>query len=546
MAVTFPERFNLADYFLFDRINEGLGNKEAILFGNRSWTYQDVANRTQNLHSELVKSGLCKEQRVLIILPDTPAFCWSIFATLSAGAVVAMGNPDAAIDDLKYVLAYSRASVVITIPRVAKALELQTTEHESLKTLLLVPEVKTGDDPEQEVKITNEWQNLEFKVEQLSKLCQQNNTPLSRKLIKRDDIAFWLFTSGSTGKPKAALHSHRDFAFNTEVYAKNTVNYLPDDITVSIPRLYFGYATGTNLLFPFAVGATTGLFSEHPSPEILTRYIKHYKATVVTNVPTMLGKIMEFEGEMDMSSVRFHLSAGEALPPTLLKRFQERFSQDIYDGIGSAEMFHIYCSNRPGDIKPGSLGKVVEGYEIKILAQDADGPGAPALPAGETGVMWVKGDSVAHGYFQDRDKSWHTFHGHWCRTDDLFRFDEDGYLYFAGRSGDIFKVSGIWIAPNEIEDCLLQHEAVAHCCVIPVDVHGLAKSKALIVLRDDFKADAELKEQLQIHVKERLSRYKYPRIVEFIDALPRNDRGKVDRKSLINDEIANTEKENQE
>ena len=537
MSVTFPDQFNLADYYLFDRLNEGFEDKPAILFGDRSWSYQDVANRTNHLQAWMRDFGLAKEQRVLIILPDTPAFAWSIFATLAHGAVVTMGNPDAATDDLAYVLQYTRATVLITIPRVAEALQQQTQESDCVKALLLVPEVKTFDDPESALTISETLKQLSKAIFSLSDIV--NKPDVATKInsnSKRDDIAFWLFTSGSTGRPKAALHSHRDFAFNTEMYAKATVGYQKDDITVSIPRLYFGYATGTNLLFPFSVGATSGLFSEHPSPESLTRYVKHYRATIVTNVPTMLGKILEYDGDLDLTSVRFHLSAGEALPPTLMKRFTERFGQDVYDGIGSAEMFHIYCSNRPGDIKPGSLGKVVKGYEIRILADDAEGPGATQLAAGETGVMWVKGDSVAHGYFQDRDKSWQTFHGHWCCTGDLFRLDAEGYLYFSGRSDDIFKVSGIWLAPNEVEECLMQHPAVALCCVIPVQIDGLTKSKALIVLRETLKDSPkgqDLTTELQQHVKERLNRYKYPRYIDFVDDLPRNDRGKINRKLLI-------------
>ena len=536
MSISFPDNFNLANYYLYDRIDEGLFDKTAILFGDRSWNYAQIAAKSQRLHAWMNNVGIAKEQRVLIILPDTPAFAWSIFATLANGSIVAMSNPDSATLDLSYVLEYSRASLVITLPRIANDLAQQLHKSTELKGLLLVPEVGTFEDPESELNISQTIENCCNNVEALSDIVN-NTTELTQPKInsKRDDIAFWLFTSGSTGTPKAALHSHRDFAFNTEAYAKATVGYQSDDITVSIPRLYFGYATGTNLLFPFAVGATSGLFSEHPSPEMLMKYVKHYKATIVTNVPTMLGKILEYDGDVDLSSVRFHLSAGEALPPTLMKRFNERFHQDVYDGIGSAEMFHIYCSNRPGDIKPGSLGRVVEGYEIRILSQDADGPGAQPLPAGETGVMWVKGDSVAHGYFQDRDKSWETFHGHWCKTGDLFNLDDEGYLYFAGRSGDIFKVSGIWLAPTEVEECLLQHPAVSLCCVIPVQVDGLTKSKAIIVLRDSHKGQ-DLISELQEHVKTILSRYKYPRLIRFVDELPKNDRGKIDRKQLIESE----------
>jgi acyl-coenzyme A synthetase/AMP-(fatty) acid ligase len=307
-----------------------------------------------------------------------------------------------------------------------------------------------------------------------------------------------------------------------------------------VPRLYFGYATGTNLMFPFAVGATAALFSERPTPESLERAIAMYRPTVVTNVPTMLGKLLEHdaalrakgEAGLDLSSIRFSLSAGEALPAALLTRWLDRFSSEVYDGIGSAEMFHIYASNRPGDIKPGSLGKAVEGYELRVLPEEADGAGAAPCKPGEIGVLWVRGDSVSMGYWLDRDKSFTTFHGHWCRTGDLFHIDDDGYLYFAGRADELLKVSGLWVSPLEVEECLMQHPAVAQAAVIGTDDEGLIKTKAFVVVRAGHPPTAALATELQEHAKARLAKHKYPRFVEFIGDLPKNDRGKVDRKAL--------------
>lgn len=552
MSVTFPDDFNLADYFLFDRIAEGLGDRVAIRYGELRYDYAGVAGRSRALARYFVSIGVAPEQRVYTVLPDTPPFAWSLFATLAAGGVVAMGNPVAPPDDLAYVVGYSRAAVVVTMPSVAAKIADALRANPCLKAVLLVPDTATGDDPEGPIDIPAELDGAPFAVRALTDAIDAGRAlPGDLPATRRDDVCFWLFTSGSTGRPKAAIHTHRDFAFNTEVYAKATVGYQRDDVAVSVPRLFFGYATGTNLLFPFAVGATAGLFSERPTPQSLARAIEMYDATVVTNVPTMLGKLLDYDDErraageagLDMSSVRFHLSAGEALPPALLERFTARWKTDVYDGIGSAEMFHIYASNRPGDIKPGSLGRVVDGYEIKVLARDAAGPGAPELPPGETGVMWVRGDSVAMGYFQDRDKSWQTFHGHWCRTGDLFRIDADGYLWFSGRADDIFKVSGIWVAPLEVEECLMRHDAVSLAAVIPADDGGLTKPKAFVVLREAARerattaggADA-LTAELQDHVKTSLSKHKYPRWVVFCDDLPKNDRGKINRKQLIADE----------
>ena len=529
----FPDDLHLANYFLFDRLKEGFGPKKAVLFGERAWTYDEVADKTRRIVGVLADAGVRRGERVLVILPDVPPFVWTFFGALGRGAVIAMGNPQAPSETLEYLVGYTRATAIVTVPSVARLLRPLVEGPESeVQVMLVVPDAATGTDPEARVT------DLDFggRVRELAPALAAAK-PAELTKVHRDEPAIWLFTSGSTGEPKANVHTHRDFAFNTEVYAKRTVGYRKDDVTVSVPRLFFGYATGTNLMFPFAVGATTGLFSERPTPESVARAVTTYKATITTNVPTMLGKLLEHDAELraagkpglDLSSVRFSLSAGEALPEPLLRRWLERTSSEVYDGIGSAEMFHIYASNRPGDIKPGSLGKVVEGYELCVLPEDAEGPGAAPCAPGEIGVLWVRGDSVSQQYWLDRDKSWKVFHGHWCRTGDLFKMDESGYLYFAGRADDLLKVGGQWVAPLEVEECLLEHPAVAACAVIGVEEDGLVKTKAFIVKRTGQHATEK---ELQDFVRGKLTTYKYPRLVEFVDDLPKNDRGKVDKKAL--------------
>jgi benzoate-CoA ligase family protein len=542
-APTFPEDFNLARYYLFDRLGDGLGNKAAVLFGDQEHTYAEVARRVEELQRFFSTAGVRREERVLTILHDTPAFVWSFFATLHQGAVVAMGNPEAPPADLAYLVEYTRATIVVTIPRVAEAIR-GTLEQADLRALVLCKEVATGEDVLDGFDFDGKGLPVTTLEEALAQGTRATGDPRhAPRPTKRDDVAIWLFTSGSTGKSKANLHAHRDFAFNTEVYAKRTVAYKRNDVTVSVPRLFFGYATGTNLMFPFAVGATTGLFAERPTPESLSKAIERHRATVVTNVPTMMGKLLDHDEArraagtpgLDFSSVRFHLSAGEALPEALLRRFMERFgSAEVYDGIGSAEMFHIYCTNRPGDVRPGSLGRVVEGYDIKILPSEAAEPGGPALPLGETGVMWVRGQSTSMGYYQDREKSFATFLGPWCRTGDLFRLEEGGYLYFSGRADDLLKVSGVWVAPLEVEECLAKHAAVSLAAVIGAEEDGLTKVKAFVVLRpEDRPTDLQkLADELKEHVKSSLSKHKYPRWIVFVDDVPKNDRGKVDKKVL--------------
>lgn len=533
----FPDSANMADYFLFSRITEGRGEHPAILWGDTRYSYAHVADMVRRMSTLLKKAGIRRGERVVLSLPDGPMYAIALFGVLAHGGVVAMANPDAPLSQLEYVLNYTRATALVTIDRVADALEeSENVDWDELLHVFVAKDVATGDDPYASSNPAAAPRSTDLGPALLA-AAPRGNLPA----LHRDEPSMWLFTSGSTGEPKANVHTHRDYMYSTEVYAKRTVGYAPTDVTLSVSRLYFGYATGTNLFFPFAVGATTALFSERPNPAVLAENIQRYKPTVVTNVPTMLGKLLDAddalraEGKagLDFSSVRFSLSAGEALPEALLRRWQARFSSDVYDGIGSAEMFHIYTSNRPGDIRPGSLGKVVEGYELRILPEDATGPGATPCAAGDIGVLWVKGDSVSLGYWLDRDKSFKTFHGHWCRTGDLFHIDAEGYLYFDGRSDDLLKVGGIFVAPREIEEALMQHEAVSLCAVIGVDEGGLTRPKAFVELRQANAGNAEeLCARFQEFLRERLSKYKVPRLYEIVAELPKNDRGKVDKKAL--------------
>jgi benzoate-CoA ligase len=302
------------------------------------------------------------------------------------------------------------------------------------------------------------------------------------------------------------------------------------DLTVSVPKLFFGYATGTNLLFPFAVGGATALFAERSTPEKMFEVIERYRPTILTTVPTMINSMLNLENASahDLSSIRFCYSAGEALPVELYHRWQEVFGVEICDGIGSAEMFHIYITNRPGEVKPGSLGRIVEGYEAKIVGADDD-----EVATGEMGTLKIKGDSAALCYWNAHEKSKATFAGDWCTSGDQFHVDEEGYYWYHGRTDDMLKVSGIFVAPAEIENCLLQHEAVLECAVVgQEDDDGLIKPKAFIVAREALATTDALIDDIKHFVKNRIALYKYPRWIEFVTSLPKNDRGKIDRKLL--------------
>ncbi|HEX6046951.1 MAG TPA: benzoate-CoA ligase family protein [Pyrinomonadaceae bacterium] len=494
----------MAYYFLYHNVEEGRENKVCLYFEDRSWTYGEVARLSNQTGNALRDLGLDIEDRVLMVLPDCPEFVWTWFGAARIGAVITMVNPLLPAADYEYYLDYTRARVAVIHQSVSSVFAEAARKARYLKKVLVV------------------GQDFDEYIKSAPTECTPADT-------KRDDIAIWLFTSGSTGHPKGAVHLQHDLPFNTEVFAKATMGVSADDLTVSVPKLFFGYATGTNLLFPFAVGGATALFSERSTAEKMFEVIKRYRPTILTTVPTMINSMLNVAeaSRDDLSSLRFCYSAGEALPIELYERWMSTYGVDICDGIGSAEMFHIYITNRPGDIKPGSLGRIVEGYEAKIV--DADGN---EVPTGEMGTLRIKGDSAALCYWNAHEKSKETFAGDWCTSGDQFHVDEDGYYWYHGRTDDMLKVSGVYVAPAEIENCLLQHEAVLECAVVGHESAGLVKPKAFIVARSSFETTDQLAEEIKQFVKTRIAVYKYPRWIEFVSSLPKNDRGKIDRKKL--------------
>ena len=516
MTVSFPERFNMADYFLYHNLEEGRENKTCLYFEDQTWTYGDAARLSNRAGNALRELGVEIEDRVLLVLPDCPEFVWTWFGAARVGAVITMVNPLLPAADYEYYLDYTRARVAVVHQSVLETFAEAAKSARYLRGVLVVGQTGGLILPHATV--------LDFK--NTSDATDDECTPAD---TRRDDIAIWLFTSGSTGHPKGAVHLQHDLPYNTEVFAKRTMGVSADDLTVSVPKLFFGYATGTNLLFPFAVGGATALFSERSTAEKMLEVIKRYRPTILTTVPTMINSMLNVAGaaKEHLSSLRFCYSAGEALPIELYERWMNVYGIDICDGIGSAEMFHIYITNRPGDIKPGSLGRIVEGYEARIV--DA---GDNEVPTGEMGTLKIKGDSAALCYWNAHEKSKDTFAGDWCTTGDQFHIDEDGYYWYHGRTDDMLKVSGVFVAPAEIENCLLQHEAVLECAIVGHESEGLVKPKAFVVLREGRAESEQLADEIKQFVKTRIAVYKYPRWVEFVSSLPKNDRGKIDRKQL--------------
>ncbi|MDX6613934.1 MAG: hypothetical protein QOD75_3120 [Blastocatellia bacterium] len=529
----FPERFNMADYFLYHNLEEGRESKVCLYFEDQTYTYGDAARMSNRAGNALRELGVEVEDRVLLVLPDCPEFVWTWFGAARIGAVITMVNPLLPADDYKYYLEYTRARVAVVHHSLIKTFTEAARDATFLRAVMIV-----GDDDDAPAAISAVASGEVGAVAGKARLVSFSQIvpaqlPICRAAdTHRDDIAIWLFTSGSTGHPKGAVHLHHDLPYNTEVFAKRTMGVSENDLTVSVPKLFFGYATGTNLLFPFAVGGATALFAERSTPEKLFAVIERYRPTILTTVPTMINSMLNAENadRHDLSSLRFCYSAGEALPVELYHRWKKEIGVEICDGIGSAEMFHIYITNRPDDVMPGSLGRTVEGYEARIV--DAQGN---EVEVGQMGTLKIKGDSAALCYWNAHEKSKEVFAGDWCTTGDQFHVDAEGYYWYHGRTDDMLKVSGVFVAPAEIENCLLQHQAVLECAVIgAAAADGLVKPKAFVMLREGFAAagDDHLVQELKDFVKSHLAVYKYPRWIEFVTSLPKNDRGKIDRRKL--------------
>ena len=495
-----PENLNIADYFLDARIREGRGARVAIRTDAGNWTYAEVLDAANRCAGALSAAGVEPENRVLIALPDGPDFAAALFGTLKAGAVVVMANPALPAGDVAHLLEYTRAKIVLVGPEHAETFRAAADGSRFVKGIWVAP----GED----------WKR---RLAGASPAFETVST-------HRDDPAIWLFSGGTTGRPKAVVQTHRSFANTTECYAKQVIGYTEDDVTLSVPKLYFGYATGSNLLFPFAAGASTVLFPEASTAETLFEKIRTYRPTILIHVPTMIHKMLSHPDaqRQDLSSLRLATSAGEALPAELYRKWKETFGVELLDGLGTAEMWHIFISNRPGSVRPGTLGTVVPGFEVKVC--DDEGR---ELPRGETGWLWVRGGSRAIAYWQQMEKTEQGFRGEWYVSGDLIRMDPDDTVTYCGRGDEMLKVSGKWLAPADVEGCLLQHPAVAEAAVVgAADASGLVKPVAYVVPRE---SRAGLSEELKSFVRDRLEPYKHPREVVFVDALPRTHLGKVDR-----------------
>jgi benzoate-CoA ligase family protein len=498
-----PELLNVADWFLDARVREGLAERAALRVDGGTLSYADVqalANRFANL---LTAAGAQPEQRVLIALPDGPEFVGALFGTLKLGAVVVMVNPALPAADIGHLLEYSRTRVIVAHRDTAAEFQAAARGSRFVSEILVIGEAHAD------------------------RRLAASSPDFENFPSHRDDAAIWLFSGGTTGRPKAVVQTHRSFAYTNDCYARQVIGYSTDDVTLSVPKLYFGYATGSNLLFPFAAGGCAALFPEPVTADVIFERIRRFRPTILINVPTLIHKMVSHPDakSQDLSCVRVCTSAGEALPVELHQRWRETFGVDLLDGLGTAEMWHIFISNRPGAERPGTLGTVVPGFEIKVC----DDQGRE-LPPGETGWLWVRGGARAIAYWQQMEKTQQGFRGEWYVSGDLVHRDADGFVTYCGRGDELLKVAGKWLAPAEVEGCLLQHPAVAEAAVVgAADANGLVKPLAYVVARE--RRDG-LDQELREFVRARLDPYKHPREVVFLDALPRTHLGKVDRGKL--------------
>jgi benzoate-CoA ligase family protein len=509
--VNIPDEFNVATYFVDRNVAEGRGDKVAIECGDDRVTYAQVLERTNRVGSALRdRLGVRMEERVLLLLLDCPEFAYSFFGATKIGAVPIPTNTLWKSPDYEYILNDSRARVAI----VSEALlpQLQGVPRERLRHLQEVVVVGSAPDGTRSFRWLMEHGSPELEAERTSK----------------DDAAFWLYSSGSTGFPKGCVHLHHDMVVCSELYGRGVLDITERDRCFSVAKLFFAYGLGNALYFPFAVGATTILWPGPPTPASVFSVIERHKPTLFFSVPTSYGQLLAAEGSFDLGSIRYGVSAGEALPAAIFERFRQRFGVTILDGIGSTEICHIFISNQPGAIRPGSSGKLVAGYEARVLDDD----GQP-VPRGEVGNLLIKGDSTCAMYWNKHEKTKDTIEGHWIRTGDKYYQDEDGFFWYAGRSDDMLKVGGIWVSPVEVENALIEHPAVLEAGVVGREDHDeLVKPMAYVVLQAGQAGTSELAKELQDFVRGKVAEYKRPRWVEFVPELPKTATGKTQRFKL--------------
>lgn len=494
-----PERYN-ASHLLDASLEAGHGARTALYFSDEQISYDELSRRVCAMGWLLHEWGIVEENRVLLILNDTPAFPVAFFGAMRIGAVPVAVNPLYKASDFRFFLEDADARLVIT-------------------------------DEAQMDKVNEACQGHPAKLiiaEELPELLAEQPTKLIPANTHRDDMAFWLYSSGSTGRPKGVVHLHRNLPATCETYGRHVLELTEDDIVLG-RVLFHAYGLGNAMSFPLSVGAASVLLPGRVTPRGMLEAIARYRPTVLCLVPTLYNAILHENTPGDLSSVRRCISAAEPLAPETWRQWKATYNLEILDGIGSTEMLHIFCSNTATACRPGSSGKPVPGYELKIVDEHGS-----LVNIGETGHLLVKGDSAAACYWRNREKTQRTMQGEWMVTGDRYRVDEDGFFWYEGRADDMLKVGGEWVSPIEMENVLLEHPAVNEAAVVGFTMEGVMRIRAVIILHGE--ATPTLKPELQEWCKQRLQRFQYPHRIDFVTELPKTTTGKIQRFKLRQEE----------
>lgn len=487
--------------------------KVALYSPDRTLTFREVSDEVNQVGNALQALGVRAGERVGILTWDSAEWVTSFFGTIKIGAVSIGMNTLLTTPEYDFILRDSRARVLIAhqdlLPKVEPVLE----EHPFLDQVIVI-----GDE-QGSLPSFKEW-------------IGEHSTELSTALTHREDYATLNYSSGTTGQPKGILHAQKDLPITASLWGKNVLGLTERDRTFAVAKLFFTFGTGGNLLFPWSVGGSIVLYPGSPREmERVLEMIDRFQPTIFFNSPTGYAIILaidDFTEKYDLSSLRLCVSAGEALPAPIWQQWKERTGLKIIDGIGSTEVYHIFISNRPDDIRPGSSGRPVPGYKLKIVNEDGE-----EVPQGEIGNLLVSGESVALSYLHQYERSRQTFRGPWLFTGDKYYVDEDGYYWHAGRSDDMIKVGGIWVSPTEVESALVGHPAVVECAVVGrKDASDLIKPQAFVVLKAEYEGSPALEQELIRYAREHMAEYKRPRWVTFVEQLPKTATGKIRRFKL--------------
>ncbi len=509
-ALIFSERFNVAVSFIDRHLEEGRGEKPAIRTPDAVWSYRDLAQAVNRHGNHLLSLGLKPGERLLMAVRDCPEFIAIFFGAIKAGIVPVAVNTMMRAADYEFLIGDCEGAGLIYSASLAPVVE------PAARACAFKPA-------------------RAMTVEQFVIGAAAASPELEPAPAHHMDDCFWLYSSGSTGNPKGVVHPHRSMVCTSERFAANTAGLREDDTVFSVSKLFHSYGFGNAMTFPLWVGATIALSDERVSPEMSFRMIEHFRPTVFFGVPTLYAQQLHAmeKASPDLSSLRLCISAGEALPGDVLRRWREKTGTDILDGLGSTENLHIFIANRPGDIRPGTSGRPVEGYRIKLV-DDAE---AEITEPDVIGAVWVRGESAARYYWKNPQKTAATMKGEWLNTGDMYYRDDEGYYHNAGRGDDMMKVGGLWCSPFEIEARLIEHPKVLEAAVVGhKDEQGLIKPAAYVVLNDPLQVGATTEAELIQHCRDGLAHYKYPRWFHFVEDLPKTATGKIQRFRLRNKE----------